>query len=373
MGAASRDVCSGALAAVLLATCLLVAPRVARANMSKSYVDGDRSSVLLPGGPTTVRVDREELSFVLPRLSTAFVTASYTLTNAGATAETDDVAFAFVPSEERPAGGADAHASIEVDGVRVSFRTAEDPDARRWSTLPYQASGSAPAGVGLLLFSLDFAPGQTRAVTVRYEQQANELDGSSVNGTFTFDYLLSPARHWAAFGPLDVSVRVVPANVRLSSSLPLRRDGDTYRAHLAGLPDGELHFETTSLDGTWFGMTGSDGYVAILLAAVVLAALGSGAGVGRSWFLAMGWTRVLLPVVIGGPAAAACALAVFALAGAAFPGHALGVGYERAVLSVPVVLLALPIGAVVSAVAASRRRRARRSREANRQDAGNAR
>ena len=59
-----------------------------------------------------------------------------------------------------------------------------------------------------------------------------------------FTYLLSPARHWAEFGSLDIIIRTpepVPYIVR--SSLPLREAEERcYTAHFGGLPDGELTF-----------------------------------------------------------------------------------------------------------------------------------
>jgi hypothetical protein len=345
-----------ALAVWLAAACLLVASGVARANMAQTAFDGDRSSTLVPGGATTVRVDHEELSFALRTLAVADVTASYRLTNAGAAVESDDVAFALV----RPGGASgdvettDAPTSVEVDGAPVPFRAVTDPDVDgRWSTLPRR---NGEAGVGLLLFHIDFAPGQTRAVTVRYEHHADEDRRVSVHGTLGFDYLLSPARHWAAFGPLDISVRV-PGHARFSSRLPFARDGDRYRAHFAGLPEGELRFEVTSLDGLWFGMTAPGDYWMILLVVVMAAAIAVSVRVGRRWAASTGWKRVLLPLLVAGPLAGMCVIAVELLLSVVFPDGALGVGYGPVLGSAFLVLLAMPLGAAASAVSARRRRR----------------
>jgi hypothetical protein len=343
-----------ALAACLLAIGLLVAPHAVQGNMAQTAFEGDRSSILVPGGATTVRVDHEELSFVLRTLAVAEVTASYQVTNAGAAAESDDVAFALV----RPGGGSgddettEAPTSVEVDGARVRFRAVIEPDVDgRWSSLPVRSA----AGVGLLLFHLDFEPGQTRSVTVRYEHHADVDRRASVHGTLGFDYLLSPARHWAGFGPLDISVRL-PAHVAFSSRLPFERDGDGYRAHFAGLPEGELRFEVTSLDGVWLGMTAPGDYWVILLVVLLAATIAVGARLGRRWAGSTGWKRVLLPLLVAGPLAAMASVAVELLLGVVFPDGALGVGYGPFLGSAFLVLLAMPIGAVVSAVAARRAR-----------------
>jgi hypothetical protein len=344
-------------AAVLLAIFLVAAPRAARANMAQAYFEGDRSSILVPDGATKVRVDHEELSFLLRDLATAEVTASYHLTNTGSAVEADDVAFAFVRGEHAE-GEAEPRASIEADGAPVSFRALSDPDvAGRWSTLRGPSGGE---GVGLLLFHLDFAPGQTRSVIVRYDARADVDEKTNLNSTYGFDYLLSPARRWAGFGPLDISVRV-PERASFASPLPFQRDGDTYRAHFAGLPEGELRFETTSLDGVWLGMTGHGGYEAILLAAVAATAIAVSTRVGRLWAGARGWKRALLPLFVGGPLASACCIPVVALLCAIFPDRALGFGYAAGVGAILMVLLAGPIGVAASAVAAARRSRIARA------------
>ena len=60
----------------------------------------------------------------------------------------------------------------------------------------------------------------------------------------TFTYLLSPARHWADFGTLDVAVTTPESSPYvIQSSLPLEEAGERrYTAHFDSLPDGELTF-----------------------------------------------------------------------------------------------------------------------------------
>jgi hypothetical protein len=223
----------------------------------------------------------------------------------------------------------------------------------KWTTF---TGGDARTRLGFLLFHLDFLPGQKRTLTVHYRQQAGEDRGAAVNTTFVFDYLLSPARRWAGFGPLDVSVSV-PSHTQFSSPLPFERGGDTYHVALPGLPDGELRFEAMPLDGLWLGMTGTCGYWAIVILAIAATALAIATAAGRQWANVTGWKRASVPLLVAGPLAAVCSLAVLVLLLSVFPPHALGFGYGGILGGALLVLLAAPIGAAVAAVTAARRRK----------------
>jgi hypothetical protein len=234
----------------------------------------------------------------------------------------------------------------------------------RWSTLVDRED----VRLGFLLFHLDFEPGQRHAVTVRYVHRA-EVDRSGyVNSTYGFDYLLSPARRWAGFGPLDISVHV-PGRARFASRPPLQRDGDTWHAALPGLPPGELRFEVMSLDGLWLGMTQPGGYWAITVAAMTAIAIAVGSASGRVFGGGSRWRRLLLPLVTAAPLAAVCALALLVLLLIVFPHHALGFGYGGLAGGALLVLLSAPLGAVASAVTGART--ARRARRARHGDADN--
>jgi hypothetical protein len=414
--------------------------------MPRAVIDGERHGTLVPEGATSVRVDRETLSFTLgPALDTAAATAVYQLTNTGTAAEAADVAFAFGRGER--GGDPAARATLEADGAPLPFRALTDagllepklrawleahpevdrelgaegheggdagadeaPPARlralvadaggkcrpdchrllawyraapagddehrllsdaeeealldaareavpaavaeltaRWSAL---AGSRADARLGFLLFRLDLRPGQTRTVTVRYEHLAGADRAAHVNPTYGFDYLLGPARRWAGFGPLDVSVHV-PPRTRFTSRTAFRREGDTYRTVLPGLPDGDLRFEAMSLDGLWLGMTEPDGYWAILAFAIASTAIAIGVAAGRVWAGASRLKRLLLPLLAAGPVSAACSLAVLVVLLVAFPPEALGFGYEGILRGGLLVLLAAPVGALSSAAAAA--------------------
>jgi hypothetical protein len=66
---------------------------------------------------------------------------------------------------------------------------------------------------------------------------------------------------------------------------------------------------------------------------------------------------VLLPLLVAGPLAGMCVIAVELLLSVVFPDGALGVGYGPVLGSAFLVLLAMPLGAAASAVSARRRRR----------------
>jgi hypothetical protein len=241
-----------------------------------------------------------------------------------------------------------------LGAAREAVPAAADELMARWSTL---ARERRDARLGFLLFHLDFQPGQTRNVTVHYEHHAEADRSAFVNTLYGFDYLLSPARRWAGFGTLDVSVRV-PKNVQFRSGpMRFRDEGDTRRLTLRGLPDGEMHFDVMSLDGLWLGMTEPGGYWAILIVALAPTAIGVGAAAGRLWAGASRWRRILLHLFAAGPLSAACSLAVLVLLGVVFPRHALGSGYGPLLGVALLIILAVPAGALASAASAARKAR----------------
>jgi hypothetical protein len=234
-----------------------------------------------------------------------------------------------------------------VRAAREAIPAAVEAMTKGWSTLESRR-------MEWLLFHLDFAPGQSRTVTVNYKHKPTEDLAAYVNPTFTYEYLLSPAKSWAGFGPLEVTLRL-PDKTRLSSSIPFRLEGDLHRAQLAALPDGELRFEVMSLRGLWFSMADPAGYWVILAAAVAIATIAVGRAAGRRWARRRpGWQRTLLHLVGSGLFAMVASTLVVVLLGAVFPAKALGFGYGGFLGSVLLVLLAAPTGIAASFVAQAR-------------------
>lgn len=341
---------------VLLLLSLLAIPRGARANMAEAVTAGDRFGALVPRGATGVRVERETLSFDLDAsLASAKVRAVYRMIG-GAEASSSEVAFVLVEGR----GDRGPEAAITIDGAPVTFRVVRADDAstppaevaamtRAWSTL------GASSKLAWLVFRLDFTPSQAREVTVAYTHVPTEDRAARVNSTFGYDYLLSPAKAWASFGPIEISVRA-PADVTLTSNVALARRGDAYRATLPGLPAGELSFAVMSTRGLWLGMTTSGGYWVIVIALMIATALAAGTATGGLFHTGSALRRGALRVVIGGGLSVAAAIAMAAALSAALPRHGLGFGYGGFFGVALLVMLAFPLGIAASYRAAARRK-----------------
>lgn len=95
-----------------------------------------------------------------------------------------------------------------------------------------------------MVYAVDFPAGAERTVSVAY-RAAGEADRRETRDwTAAFTYLLQPARSWASFGTLDLTVYTggdFPYVV--DSSIPLEREAEgKYAARLDGLPEGDLVF-----------------------------------------------------------------------------------------------------------------------------------
>jgi hypothetical protein len=204
-----------------------------------------------------------------------------------------------------------------LDAAREVIPEAVEELQRGWCTLPERHR------LVFLLFRLDFSAGQTRSVTVRYEHVPTVDRRTHAPGVRTFEYLLSPAKRWAAFGPLDVTVRL-PDQVAFSSPRPFRHEGGALRASFDTLPDGELTFSVMSTKGLWLGLSRHGAYWAVLAAALGLAGMLSGAAFGTLLSRGPRRRRVLLSLLFAGPLSALAALAVLLPLQARLPQDALG-------------------------------------------------
>lgn len=369
--------------------------------MAKFWRDGEGHGPLVPRHDTEVRVDSEELSFeVAPSLDRAEVTATYSMTNGGAAASDAEVAFVVVAAEglgddrlEEP------RVALTVDGEPLAFRVVTDaellkPALEAWLAkqaepdpeiagllAPTKGDGEAivraaerviPAQVTKLhdgwsmlastrrltwlTFKLAFAAGATRKVKVRYTHVAGSDARRAVNPTFTYDYLLSPARRWARFGRLELAVHM-PPRTELESSLALTRDGDTYRASFDGLPNQELSLFAMSTRGLLFGMTRPTGYWSLLAACLALVVVPLSWRLGRAWArLARSKVGMWLLCVFGtGALVSVASVLVEWLVSAAVPAAAFGVGYGPAFGLLLFVIVSAMVGVGISGVTARRR------------------
>jgi hypothetical protein len=311
---------------------LVLPPRSARANMAQPSDSGQISGVLEPKTNTAIGIDRETLSFaVADDLESANVSASYRMTNGTAAAQSLEVAFAFVQSEREKV----LEPTITVDGEAVPHRRADVADgvSAGWSKLPGK--------VGLWRFDLRFAPGQSRVVTVQYTQVAAWDRRAKIATTHTFDYLLSPAKRWASFGGVDLTITLPRHARRWTSTAGLKETDAGYAASLSSLPDGELSFTVMSGQGLWLGMTEVGSYWTTYLVVYALAALGIGVGTGRRW---PGRGALFRFFAAGALGCVGATLATFA-ALAALPGNGFGYGF---ILCLLLCALAGPIAGIAS-------------------------
>jgi hypothetical protein len=319
----------------------VAAPSAARANVARSETDGDRFGALIARDEAILVVDSEQLRFdIAEDLARARVTATYHFRNPQPHAQLANACFVYVagdaPSADPP--------SITIDGAPVDYRPARDVDEFRprlpaWSSLRL-------AG---LVFAIATDPGASRTVVVTYTHVAGEDRAKRVAPTYSFHYLLTPAKTWKAFGPLTIDVALPHRDAWAESSLPWRPTATGYRIDLDGLPSEELVFELMPKARLWFGMTGHAGYWAIVLGAIAAVTLAIGRAVAKVG-------HRLARVLLAGAAALAASVVIVSIHAALAPPYALGFGYDP-ILGV----LAAIASAVLCAMIVGGRQRQRRS------------
>lgn len=323
-----------------------------------------------PAGVRDVAILREELVIDLRPLAAdgrVAVAATYHLDNPNAEQVLDLV---FASGSGEPGGF-----RVTLDGRPVPATPRADvamPDSWR-----APASTPLPGGDGELEyelrdpgaplgFQLTLTPGR-HALSVSYSAAAVRHHHHEPAVLRQFAYVLAPARTWAGFGGLDVTVRLPPGWVA-GVSPPLARDRDTLHAVFAAVPADAIALTVRAPTG---------GFALVRVAALVLfalATLGGGAAVfagsaarqrRRS---AAGTPPSFLAALVTGGAWAAVFLAtgLFAVFGpdlALADGQADHRGYGQAFAAVLVVLGSLPVLVigVWGAHAAARRAHARRT------------
>ena len=388
------------IAAILTAIACVLSP-AARANVAQSSFEGDRLGPLVARSETVLRVDSEDLVFDLdPTLESARVVATYRFSNPSSEPRKADAAFVFVLGE----GASSKRTStptVTVDGAPTPFEVVTDvaqlkPQLDAWiAAHPERISAALqerdPSALRVLIeardagvnndevtlraarevipeavqsmekgftslggvrrltwlaFTFEVPPGAAKTVTIGYTHTPGQDHAKRVSTVFTYEYLLSPAKTWAAFGPLHIVVKL-PPNAITWSSMPWREEGAERRADFSSLPNGELVFEVMSTNGLWFGMTGHEGYWVIVIVALVAVAFATGRVGGRMWgkggtsgIASVGWVAAI--VIVSGIAATFACVVLTAL----FPSRALGFGYGPffgLLLGVAVVCFVAPV------------------------------
>ncbi|MGI8607860.1 MAG: hypothetical protein ACR2MY_01325 [Candidatus Dormibacteria bacterium] len=238
-----------ATVAVVAITTMPAAP--ALANMANPLQAGDQV-----GEPSTalhsVAVEREDLVLDLRGLGQppvgnsthrlVQVRAGYGLRNTGPSTTQDLV---FVAPGLQAAGASVALDGVEVPAVAGVFTDlpstwrapTSTPAVGSGETLSYQARAGS-----VLRFTLALAPGQHR-VAVRYAAQPTTHDGEDAARSWQVGYVLAPARQWASFSGLHVTVQVPPGWL-VATNPSLRRAGDTLTGTFDSVPADSLGITT---------------------------------------------------------------------------------------------------------------------------------
>ncbi|HUY99784.1 MAG TPA: hypothetical protein VMU89_05500 [Thermomicrobiaceae bacterium] len=314
------------------------------------------------GALRTVAIEHEALAIDLRPLAQddpAEVTATYRVRQDGPS-ETVDLLF-VAPSLAAPVVPA---YRVTLDGQPVASRSGESstlpaswqppsmtPGIGGQPPLDYQVAG----GKSALAFSLTLAPG-THEISVVYPAQATSYSGSSPARYWQLGYVLAPARQWASFGDLAVTVQLPPGWLAASTP-PLTRSGDTLAGTFQGVPADSLALTTR------YPAPAPTHYGPVLLIAVPVLTLVLAGAIGyalrrrgrRLWW-------ALLPALPFGVAWMATVAVAGTIDTPNVPGsqEAWTYGYGSGLATVAVALLALPAGMLLSVLAARLGRRVAR-------------
>ena len=186
-----------------------------------------------------LRVARETLALDLRPLAgdrLAVVEAEYRIVNAGGVrvvplqflALGERVEQAQVWLDGRPV------TALRVDSLRVppSWTVVTETPGLGAEPVPYTPDAGLAAARGLT-FVLPIPTGQ-HTVRVRYGVRPGSYDdGRHPNRVWQLAYSLAPARRWAGFGQLDVTV-LVPPGWEAAASLPMRTEAADGSSRLVG-------------------------------------------------------------------------------------------------------------------------------------------
>ncbi|HSK05155.1 MAG TPA: hypothetical protein VK932_28090 [Kofleriaceae bacterium] len=254
-----------------------MAPVPVEANVGAPWWGGTPAGE--PLGIDAIHIAREDLVIDLRPLATAgglvSVAATYHLDNPSAEKHLDlvfatgsiDVAFQ-VTLDGRPVPSTATSGASLPESWRPPRTTPLFDDGE----LPYELRGEAiPVG-----FRIDVPPGR-HALAISYRADAVRYHRGDPTILRQFAYVLSPARTWAGFGGLDVTIHV-PPGWRAAVTPAMPRERDTLRAAFAAIPADAIAITVQARTGAHAPMR----YAALALFALV--ALGGGGVVVR-------WTR----------------------------------------------------------------------------------
>lgn len=367
----------GVLAALLLCTLILQQPQSAAANSAPPRWSGDKGAMLLPGSSNQVHVKSETLTFdMADDLAGALVTARYQMENRGGALSDFAVVFvvddaganaveslkatwngtALAVTEASPQAATDAQAK-EMEQAWGALDLVIDPvTGEQYSTKDFFGQG----GLRFAQFKLNVAAGESGTLEVQYKHAAARDRSRHAHDLYHYQYLLSPAKGWASFGPLEIRVRNLTEKAAyFKSNLPFQAENGEYVARFDGLPQQNLTFGVMSRKGLFLGSADTGLYylMAFLIFLVAAGLVGwlfgwvFGAIRQRGWAVA---SAIAAGLVLGGILDVLLAFGIMAL----FPALS-NDGYGVPVVAFGELLLGVPVTMVFAGVKAARRNRAR--------------
>lgn len=245
---------NGFLALSLLVLSFLVSS-TALANATPSKMLPDSGGLVVPATTTEVRIERERLSFDLATVPNwALVNASYEMVNVSGHHVSLDLTFI-----SRQGG----KLAVSLDGVPLPVReTATDGLPREWiaptqgidplTGEEYFVDEDMPSRVAARAwtFLLQLPAGATGRLDAQYQALPGYDRERHEYVVHHLAYVLGPARNWAGFGTLEVSV-AVPSKYILASSPAMAKVADSdgiarYVATFQGIPSEILRVSTIS-------------------------------------------------------------------------------------------------------------------------------
>ncbi|MDO8670784.1 MAG: hypothetical protein Q7O66_05055 [Dehalococcoidia bacterium] len=233
----------------------LSVPLTAQANATPSFMLPESGGLVVPTTTSAVRIDRERLSFDLTGdLNQALVKASYDLANVSGKDVSLDLT--FIASQS----GA---LVVSLDGTPLVVRESPtDGLPKEWVAITsgidpltgqdYDLGGPLDSREGSRAFSfrLQLPAGKSGTLDARYTARLGfDRDRYSYN-VHHLAYVLGPAKNWAGFGTLDVSV-IVPSRYVLASSPSLNKISNSngaarYGGTFQGIPGELLRLSTVA-------------------------------------------------------------------------------------------------------------------------------
>lgn len=281
-----------------LLCCLLGMPASAHANMGLPYAVGQLATE--PTGLEGVAITRETLTIDLQKLTDqrlVQIEAIYAIDNEGA-ARTIELYFATGVDEVQAFG-------VWLNDTPVTSEVATDVE------LPasWQPPQSTPGLQGEepvfypgnemvrttvpMRFTVQLAPGPQH-LKVRYQAAAtSNLAANQPTRYWQFSYILAPARTWATFGGLDLTI-LLPAGWNAATTPALARTGDRLVGQFSELPADALAITVQAPTGWLYGLLMSLGWLTFGLALLGGAFLCWRVGQARgrtpypSWHIALG-------------------------------------------------------------------------------------